>query len=148
MLYSSVDSLCRVSQETGSDSPHFQQGERFTKMSERVTRREGFPSPVGATCSSYLAPSWVGASGLVMIQSGCHPKDWLSGGIPHTPSTNSTGVLSRLQRCLVCFFLVRRSSTTVVLTRHASYYYFLPPGSPFSGSVHGQAQEPRCRPQR
>ena len=45
VLYSSVDSLCRVSLSTGSDSPPFQQGERFAETSERVTRREGFPPP-------------------------------------------------------------------------------------------------------
>ena len=131
-----------------SDSPRW--------VSESLGGRDSPPphdtvsdSVAGATCSSYLTPSWVGASGLVMIQSGRHPKDWLSGGTP-TPSTNSTGVLSRLIRCLVCFF-----SASVVddggIDKVRQLLLFLPPGSPFSGAfhgVHGQAQEPLCRPQR
>ena len=34
--------MCCMSLKAWSDSPHFQQGEQFTDMSERVTRREGF----------------------------------------------------------------------------------------------------------
>ena len=62
------DSPRRVSESLGGrDSLHLTTGFRFQSA--------------GATCSRYLAPSWVGASGLDMFQRGRHPKDWLSGGI-------------------------------------------------------------------
>ena len=123
---------------TGSDSPHSQQGERFTEMSERVTRREGFTRLTtrfrirssGATSSSYLAPSWVEASGLDMNQKRHHPKDWLSGGLPFAVNQLNWSAVPFNTRFFwyAVFFpwLVgrRRLSMTVVLTRYASYYYF------------------------
>ena len=89
----------------------------------RLTTRFRIRS-AGATCSSYLAPSWVGASGLDMIQSGHHPKDWLSGGIPYAVNqVNWSAFLFNTRFSSYAVFFPGLS-TTVVLTRYASYYYF------------------------
>ena len=65
-----------------------------------------------------------------MIQSGHHPKDWLSGGIPCAINQlNWSAVPFNTRLFFVRSFLPwagRKASVvdTVVLTRYANYYYF------------------------
>ena len=66
-----------------------------------------------------------------MIQSGHHPKDWLSGGITYAVNQLNWSAVpfnTRFFFWYAGFFpgLVgrRRLSITVVLTRYANYYYF------------------------